>query len=73
MLATMPRQAVRLINYLKAYGGSESTTFVDDNGKPDLEAAREFAEKLRDTHKKYLNELITINQSYNRVTISIVP
>lgn len=70
--ATIPRQAERLINYLNTNGGSESTAFEDEKGKPDLEAARIFAEKLRLTHKKYLDELITIVQQYNKVTISVM-
>jgi hypothetical protein len=72
-VATIPRQAERLINYLKANNGTESTVFEDDKGQPDLEAARVFAEKLRFTHKRYLDELITIVQQYNKVTITVKP
>jgi hypothetical protein len=71
MIATIPRSAERLIEYLNLYGGSETTTFTDSEDKPDLEKARVFAEKLRLTHKKYLNELITIEQKYNKVTITV--
>lgn len=69
---TIPRAAERLISYLKANGGVESTCFTDDNGKPDLEKARVFAEKMRLVHKKYLDSLISIEQSYNRVTIKVM-
>lgn len=73
IVATIPRKAERLMNYLRASGGSESTTFIDDDNKPDLFAARRFAERLRETHKDYVDKLITITQSYNRVTISVIP
>ena len=72
MIATIPRQAERLIEYLNLYGGSESSIFTDEKDQPDLEKARIFAEKLRLTHKKYLNELITIEQKCNKVTISVM-
>ncbi len=71
--ATIPRQAERLMNYLKANGGKESTCFEDESGKPDIEAARVFAEKLRLTHKKYLDVLISIEQKYNRVVLTVLP
>jgi hypothetical protein len=69
---TIPRAAERLISYLKANGGSEVSTFVDDKNNPDLEGARVFAEKLRLVHKKYLDSLISIEQSYNKVTIKVM-
>ena len=69
---TIPRAAERLISYLEANGGSEVSTFVDENGNPDLEGARVFAEKLRLVHKKYLDSLISIEQSYNKVTIKVM-
>jgi len=72
MIATIPRQAERLIQYLNLYGGSETTTFTDSEDKPDLEKARVFAEKLRLTHKKYVDSLIKIEQKYNKVTISVM-
>jgi hypothetical protein len=71
-IATVPRMAQRLIDYLKANGGTETVTFTDENDKPDMEAARMYAEKLRLVHKRYINELIYINQSYNKVTISVI-
>jgi hypothetical protein len=71
--ATIPRQAERLISYLNANGGSESTAFEDDKGQPNLEAARVFAEKLRLVHKKYLDVLISIEQKYNRVILTVLP
>ena len=68
---TIPRAAERLISYLEANGGSEVSTFLDDKNVPDLEGARVFAEKMRIVHKKYLDSLIIIEQSYNRVTIKV--
>ena len=72
MIATIPRSAKRFIEYLNQYGGSETTTFTDNEDKPDIEKARVFAEKLRLTHKKYVNELISIEQKYNKVTITVM-
>jgi hypothetical protein len=72
MIATIPRQAERLIAYLNLYGGSESSIFTDDKDQPDLEKARVFAEKLRLTHKKYLDTLIKIEQKCNKVTITVM-
>jgi hypothetical protein len=72
-LATSPRQAERLINYLNANGGSESTVFVNDDGSPNIGEARVFAEKLRLIHKKYSEDLIKIVQEYNKVTITVTP
>jgi len=69
---TIPRAAERLISYLEANGGSEVSTFVDDKNNPDLEGARVFAEKLRLVHKKYAETLISIEQSYNKVTIKVM-
>ena len=73
MLITMPRKAQRFINYLQANGGKEVITFIDENGNPNLEEARIYAEKLKLVHNKYVNELISIVQSYNKVTISVIP
>ena len=72
MIATIPRQAERLIAYLNLFGGSESSIFTDEKDQPDLEKARIFAEKLRLTHKKYLDTLIKIEQKCNKVTISVM-
>lgn len=69
---TIPRAAERLISYLEANGGSEVSTFLDNKNVPDLEGARVFAEKMRIVHKKYLDSLISIEQSYNRVTIKVM-
>lgn len=72
-IATIPRKAQKLINFLKANGGSEMSEFEDSNGKPDLEAAREYAEKLREIHKGYIDTLVTIEQTYHRVRITVIP
>jgi argininosuccinate synthase len=69
-VTTIPKAAERLIKYLEANGGKEVTTFENNLGQPDMEAARMFAEKLRAIHKKYI-DLIKIDQQYNKVTISV--
>jgi hypothetical protein len=70
-VATIPRQAERLINFLNTNGGIDSHIFNNLDGSPDVEAARVYAEKLRLVHKKYLNELITVEQKYNKVIIAV--
>jgi hypothetical protein len=71
-VATIPRKAQKLINWLKTNNGTETSTFEDSNGNPDLESARIFAEKMRELHKDYVDTLITIEQTYHRVRITIV-
>jgi hypothetical protein len=70
---TIPKRAKKLISYLQSNDGIESSTFTDNNGNPDLSGARYYAERLRVIHKDYLDELITIEQSFNKVTIELVP
>jgi hypothetical protein len=37
-----------------------------------MEAARNYAEKLREIHKGYVGEVVTIEQSYNKVVIKVI-
>jgi hypothetical protein len=62
-----------LVSYLSKIGGKEVYTFTDDRCQPDLNQARKFAEKLRVVHKDLINELVTIEQSHNRVIFKLIP
>lgn len=64
---TIPVSATRFINYLKANGGKEIQEFAE------ISEARSFAEKLREIHKDYLDSLISVEQSYNKVTVTVLP
>jgi hypothetical protein len=73
-IATVPRiplRAKKLIKFLNESGGIDCQVFEKD-GKPDMEAARNYAEKLREIHKGYVGEIVTIEQSYNKVVIKVV-
>lgn len=72
MTVVAPTEIEELIKYLSKIGGKEIYTFTDENGQADLNQARKFAEKLRAVHKDNLNELVLVEQSYNRVTFKLV-
>ncbi len=63
---TIPLSARLLINYLKANGGQEVSTFDE------ISEARSYAESLREIHRDYLNSLISVEQSYNKVTTKVL-
>ena len=72
--ATIPRipmKAKRLIKFLNERDGVDCQVFEKD-GKPDMEAARNYAEKLREIHKGYIGEVVTVEQSYNKVVIKVI-
>lgn len=70
---TIPKRAKRLLNYLQGNGGIECSEFTDSLGNPDLIGARNFAESFRELHKDYIGTLVTVEQSYNKVKISVLP
>ena len=70
---TIPRRAKRLINYLQSNGGIECAEFTDSAGNPDLSGARFFAERFREIHKDYIGDLVEVEQSFNKVKISVIP
>jgi hypothetical protein len=72
MTVVAPAETESLVAYLSEIGGKEIYIFTDENNQADLNQARKFAEKLRAVHKDYINELVTIEQSYNRVTFKLV-
>ena len=61
-----------LISYLNACGGSDTFQRWDANGQPDLAAARRFAEDLRAMLGDRLGVVASVDQSFNRVTLSLV-
>jgi hypothetical protein len=70
---TIPRRAKRLLNYLQSNNGIEYNVFTDSLGNPDLSGARSFAEKFREIHKDYIGDLVEVEQSFNKVTITVIP
>ena len=64
---SIPVSATRFINYLKSCGGKEIQEFAE------MSEARSFAENLREIHKDYLDSLISVEQSYNKVTVTVLP
>lgn len=72
MTVVAPIETEELIKYLSKNGGKEIFIFTDDDGQADLTQARKFAEKLRAVHKDYINELVLVEQSHNRVTFKLV-
>jgi hypothetical protein len=61
-----------LISYLNACGGSDTFQRWDANGQPDLAAARRLAEDLRAMLGERLGVVASVDQSFNRVTLSLV-
>ena len=70
---TIPRTAKKLMSYLKVTNGIDTSEFIDKSGAPDLSGARNYAEQLRIIHKDYLDELVAIEQKFNKVTIQLIP
>ncbi len=61
-----------LISYLNTCGGSDTYQRWDAKGQPDLEGARQLAERLRALLADRLGVVATVEQSFNRVTLSLV-
>ena len=58
----------KLVCYLEGCGGSDQHRFWLDDGKPDIDAARRFAEQIR----RQLGEAsIGVSQRYNTVKIAL--
>ena len=67
------RNLQRLVRYLIACGGEDLQQFVDQEGRPDIFAARAFAEGMRAQLSEALDRLVGVEQSYHRVTLRYVP
>ena len=72
MITSGPLAVESLVGYLNACGGSDSYQLWDAHGQPDLEAARRLAEDLRLMLGDRLGVLASVDQSFNRVTLSLV-
>lgn len=70
---SVPKSASKLLKYLESCGGAEISVFNDDDGKPDLNAARKYAEGMREIHKGYLDSLVSVEQKYNKVIVKPIP
>jgi len=69
---TISTVTAHLVDYLKSIGGVDTHDFIDDKGEPDPLAARRLAETLRARHAADLGQAVTVAQSANRVTVSLV-
>ena len=61
-----------LFAYLESSEGVDRHEFTTTDGRPDVQAARDFAEGMRDQLGEYLNEVVTVEQNVNIVRISLV-
>jgi hypothetical protein len=62
----------RLIAYLNACGGVDRFESYDANGEPDPVAARSIAERLRAQLGANLDVIASVQQSANRVTVTLL-
>ncbi|HEX3135743.1 MAG TPA: hypothetical protein VHX44_19430 [Planctomycetota bacterium] len=62
----------RLIAYLNACGGMDRFESYDSNGQPDPVAARVTAERLRAQLGVNLDVIASVEQSANRVTVTLL-
>lgn len=60
------------ITYLAACGGTDTFRCWDEHGDSDVAAARTLAEDLRARLGKRLGVQVSVEQSFNRVTVSKV-
>lgn len=61
-----------LTNYLNACGGSDHFELWTETGQPDLASARRLAEELRAMLGSNLGVTASVEQRYNRVTLSLI-
>lgn len=61
-----------LTGYLTACGGSDTFALWTADGQPDLVEARALAERLRAQLGDRLGHAVTVEQSFNRVIVSLV-
>lgn len=69
---TITPATARLVEYLRSIGGCDVHELVDGKGEPDPLAARRLAEALRGRHAAELGQLLTVAQSANRVTVTLL-
>jgi hypothetical protein len=72
MPLTVSREIERLIAYLSTCGGTDRFESYDDHGEPDPMAARATAERLRAQLGPNLDVIASVEQSANRVTVTLL-
>lgn len=72
MTVTMTPALEALVGYLHASGGVDRYEFRDDAGEPDPVQARTCAERLRSQLGPHLGVVARVEQSGNRVTMTLV-
>lgn len=60
-----------LLLYLEKCGNKDRNMFYNSEGKPDIDAAREFAEKMRLKLEDMVGSMITIKQRNHAVDIEL--
>jgi hypothetical protein len=61
-----------LVSYLTACGGMDRFELFDANGEPDPVAARATAERFRNQLGSSLDVVASVEQSANRVTVTLL-
>ncbi len=61
-----------LIRYLNGCGGRDSYQLWTPDGRPDVDAARALAERLRALLGEQLGVVASVEQSVNRVVLSLI-
>jgi hypothetical protein len=69
-IAARPLAVDGLLAYLAACGGSDVYRLWDSHGIADVPAARALAEKLRATLGDQLGVIASVEQSFNKVTLT---
>jgi hypothetical protein len=69
---TCSPETAKLLDYLRRCGGRDVTECLDDRGDPDPLAARRVAEALRSRLGHDLDLHVSVAQSANRVTVSVL-
>jgi hypothetical protein len=69
---TVSREIERLIAYLNSCGGMDRFESYDHHGEPDPIAARATAERLRAQLGSNLDVIASVEQSANRVIITLL-
>jgi hypothetical protein len=71
MQNTGPLAVESLLSYLNACGGCDTYQLWTESGQPDLQAARDLAEKFRSMLGDQLGVVASVEQSFNRVTLCV--
>jgi hypothetical protein len=72
MPATVTPAIEALVGYLHSCGGADRYEFFDTANEPDPVAARACAERLRSSLGSHLGTVARVEQSGNRVTMTLI-